>query len=44
MGGGVNFINKYQNLVISNSGKKSFKIVKIEVENFVGSENEISFN
>ena len=29
-----NFINKYQNLVNSKSGKKSLKIVKLEVENF----------
>ena len=30
----VNFINKYQNLVISKSGKSNFKIIKFEVENF----------
>ena len=30
---GVIFINKYQNLIISKSGKKSFKIVKFDVEN-----------
>ena len=31
---GVNFINKYQNLVISKSGKSHIKIVKFEVESF----------
>ena len=30
---GVNFINKYQNLVISKKLKKSLKIVKFEVDN-----------
>ena len=29
---GVNFANKYQNLVISKSEKNHYKIVKIEVE------------
>ena len=29
----VNFINKYQNLVISKSGKSHIKIVQFEVEN-----------
>ena len=31
---GVNFINKYQNLVISKSGKNHNKIVNLKVENF----------
>ena len=31
---GVNFINIYQNLVISKSGEKVLKMVKFEVENF----------
>ena len=30
---GVNFINKYKNLVISKSGKSHNKIAKFEVEN-----------
>ena len=30
----VNFIHKYQNLVISKSGKSHNKIVNLEVENF----------
>ena len=29
---GVNFLKKYQNLVISKSGKKSLKSVKFEVQ------------
>ena len=30
---GVNFINKYQNWVISKSGKSHIKILKFEAEN-----------
>ena len=30
---GVDFIQKYKNLVISKSGKSHIKIIKIEVEN-----------
>ena len=30
---GVNIINKYQNLVISNSGKSQIKIIKLDVKN-----------
>ena len=33
---GFNFINKYQNLVISKSIKRHYKIVKLEVKNFEG--------